>query len=115
MKIKWSLFKNAIPNKVQFKKAVYEILYTEDFLDGKTLGETRFNPHQIVLKTNESDKETFHTYIHECLHAASNEYDIGLTEGQVRKLEKSIQDWLKPGNIIADSFRSQSASYKRKR
>lgn len=115
MKIKWTILKSLIPNKVQFKKAVYEILYTDNFLDGKTLGETRFNPHQIVLKTNESDKETFHTYIHECLHAASNEYEIGLTEGQVRKLEKSIQDWLKPGNILTETFRSKSETVKRKR
>jgi len=90
----------------------YEILYTEDFKDGKTLGETRFDPRQILLKANESDRETFHTYIHELLHAVSEEYKIGLTEGQVRKLEKSLQDWLKPGNIIN---RSINASKQRKR
>jgi len=115
-KIKWSIFKSLIPSRVKIKQAEYEILYTEEFKDGRTLGETRFNTKQIVLKTNETDFETFHTYIHEVLHAVSDEYDINLTEKQVRKLEKSLTDWLKPGNILTDSFQSlNSASKRRKR
>lgn len=112
MKIKWSYLKSLIPTHVKFKNNEYEICWVDDFKDGKTYGETRFDTHQILLKTNESDKETFHTYIHELLHAVSEEYKIGLTEGQVRKLEKSLQDWLKHGNILN---RSVNASNKRKR
>lgn len=112
MKIKWSGLKQAIPTHVKFKNQEYEILWVDDFKDGKTYGETRFDTHQILLKTNENDKETFHTYIHELLHAASEEYKIGLTENQVRKLEKSLQDWMKSDNILN---RSLNETHKRKR
>jgi hypothetical protein len=114
MKIRWSFLKNCIPTHIKIKQSEYEIVWVEDFKDGKTLGETRFNTKQIVLKTNETDNETFHTYVHEVLHAVSDEYDIGLTEKQVRKLEKSLTDWLKPVNKLTETIRSINASNKRK-
>lgn len=102
--INWKNLKNSIPSHIKIKKVEYEILYTDDFKDGKTLGETRLDAKQILLKTNESDKETFHTYVHELLHAVSEEYRVGLTEKQVRALEKSLQDWIKPANILNRSI-----------
>lgn len=86
----WKRARSKIPNMFKASsKATYEILWTEDFLTGDTLGETRFDPKQIVIKNGQSDKETVLTLVHECYHALSEEYDIGLTETQVRKLEKA--------------------------
>lgn len=112
MKINWSILKNAIPTHITFKKSEYEVVWVTDFKDGNTFGETRFNPNQIAIKTGENDKETVHTFFHELLHAASEEYDIGLTEKQVRRLEKSLTDWLKLDSI---TLRSHNAANKRKR
>lgn len=75
--------------KVSTKKS-YEVLHIEDFKDGLTYGECRFDPPQIVLKKGLAPKEEFSTFIHELLHMASFEADAGLTETQVLKLEKVI-------------------------
>ena len=114
-KIRWSDYKTRIPTHVRIKDVEYEILYTNDFKDGETLGETRLNTKQIVLKTNETDKETVHTYIHECLHAVSEEFDVGLTETQVRKLEKSLTNFLTSGNIFLNPERKLNATKQRSR
>lgn len=71
-------------------KRDYEVVRIDEFKDGKTLGECRWEPPQIVVKNGQSEKETFSTTLHELLHALSFEYDIALTETQVLKLEKGL-------------------------
>ena len=71
-------------------KRTYETLYTDDFKDGKTMGEARFDPPQIVIQKGHNEKETFSTYIHELIHSIAFENDINLTEDHVLKLEKGI-------------------------
>jgi hypothetical protein len=100
MRISWKTRRAEIPHKVQIGKRIYEIVWVSDFADGKTLGETRFDPPQIALKTEESDKETVKTYSHEILHAISHEEGANLTENQVLALENSIPYLLKPQNIF---------------
>lgn len=75
--------------KVSSKKS-YEVLHIDDFADGETLGECRFEPNQIVLKKGQTDKSEFSTLLHEIIHMISNETEVPLTENQVLKLEKFI-------------------------
>jgi len=102
MSISWKSLLTKIPAKVKFGKSTYEVLWVDAFPNEKTLGETRFDVKQIVLKKDDSAKETIHTYLHECIHALEFEYDAGLTESQVVALEKGIKDILKKGNIFND-------------
>lgn len=106
----WKSLKNRIPHFVQMGKSTYEVLYIDEFKDGKTLGETRFDPKQIVIKNGLTPKMTVITFLHECFHSASEEFGIGLTENQVLSLEKSLYFWLKPGNI----FKAKTSSPRKK-
>lgn len=99
--VNWAKYKKMIPISIQLARHVkYEVLWTKDFKDGATLGETRFDPNQIAIQLDQSNKETVHTYIHEVLHAISQTYDVGLTETQVIKLEKALYYIMKPGNLF---------------
>ena len=95
MKLTWKRFRKNIPQSVKILKAAYEILWQDELISGANEGETRFSPKQIVLHNNVDNKETTHTYFHEILHAISNEYEVGLTENQVQKLEKALPDFIK--------------------
>lgn len=98
--IKWKSLKKNIPHRIKVGPTEYEVLYVDDFKDGATLGETRFDPPQIVLKDDQTAKETVLTMFHEMLHAISNEYSAKLTETQVRALEQSFSDLKKFFNKI---------------
>ena len=100
MRVNWAKLRSQIPARVRIKRRYYEIVWVDSFPDGVTLGETRFAPYQIALKTGQSDRETVLTYRHEVYHAISEEEEIGLTEKQVQGLEKSLLYTLKPGNIF---------------
>lgn len=99
---KWLDWFSKIPQTVQVsRKGKYEVLWTDLIKeDPNTMGETRFQPKQIVIKTAQSHKESVSTYLHELIHAVSEEYEVGLTEAQVRKLEKAVYYMLKPGNVF---------------
>jgi len=99
--INWKALTKRIPHRVQVsRKSYYEICYVDTFVDESVLGETRFDVKQIVLKDNQPHKEKVHTYLHELLHAISEEYEIGLTETQVRLLEKAVYYTMKPDNVF---------------
>jgi hypothetical protein len=96
-----------IPNRYPIffritSKRQYEMLWTEDFKDRKTLGECMHEPPQIRIKTNENETQTFWTTFHEIIHAMSNEYDINLTENQVLKLEKSFKTFFRLNGVTFD-------------
>ena len=91
-----------LPSRVRITKDVtYEVVSIDDFKDPGQLGEMRPVEKQIVIKSGQSLTETLKTFIHETIHAASNEDDINLTETQVRKLEDSIFRILKLNNFLA--------------
>lgn len=99
----WKKLVKLIPHFVTIKrKVIYEVMWTEDFLRRDHVGETRFDTRQIVIKTNQTPKETVHTYIHEVLHAVSHEYDAALTETQVLALEKALTMALIKDNIFKE-------------
>lgn len=101
--LNWRKFKSLIPHRIQLNKnSWYEIVWISEFKDGNTLGEMRPDEQQIVIKTEESPKVTVITYLHEVLHSISDEYDVGLTETQILKLEKAFHYALKSGNIFKE-------------
>jgi hypothetical protein len=100
--VKWNKLLKLIPSQIQISPYTkYRVLWTDNFpKDHRQEGETNFDLKQIVIRHGQSPRETLGTYLHECLHAFSDEYDINLTETQVQKLEKSIYYWLKKNNIF---------------
>lgn len=96
MKPNYSRLRKNLPNKIRTKsRSSYELFWSTDFhfdqADGsKTYGITRYDPKQIVINSNQGDTETIHTVFHEFIHALSGDYEVGLTESQVMKLEKSF-------------------------
>lgn len=99
-RINWKKLAANIPPHVSTKDGLYEVLYTEDFKDGKTLGESRFEEKQIVIKKGLSAKETLHVFFHELLHVSSNSVNANLTENQVLAMEKDLTFWLKLATIL---------------
>ncbi len=102
--VPWKKLYSKIAPRVQIApKVFYEIVWVEKFPENKDkVGETRPSYHQIVLKTNETAKDTVSTYLHEILHSVSDTYDVGLTETQVQKLEKALPYILKTGNVFKE-------------
>lgn len=98
--INWNNLKKRIPSRVTIGNNSYEVLFIDEFNNSSTLGETRLEDKQIVLKNGQTPKELVKTYLHECFHAISEEYDVGLTEQQILKLEESLTFILKDGNIF---------------
>lgn len=95
MRINWKKLRSNIPNKVRTApRSFYEIFWSDAFHFDKenerTYGITRFDPQQIILDSNQPDKEAVHTMYHEFIHALSAEYEIGLTEAQVRGMENTL-------------------------
>lgn len=100
--MKWSHLLTLIPHKVQItSKVYYEVLWSPKIVGGEdSYGLMRPDAKQIVLEQGNTPKTTVTTYLHEVIHAFSEEYDIGLTETQVRKMEKALHYVLKEGNLL---------------
>lgn len=101
--MKWKALVKRIPHKVQVtSKVSYEILYTPKIVGGEDcLGVTHLDQKQIMLMSEQTPRNMVHTYIHEVVHAFSEEYGVGLTETQVRAIEKALHYILKEGNILS--------------
>lgn len=99
--VNWKKMVKKIPSKVQIaRNKTYEIVWIDSFADQITLGETRFDKNQIVIKSNLPPKTTIVTYLHEVIHAVSAEHDVELTENQVLALESSFYYLLKNDNVF---------------
>lgn len=114
--IDWTKFCGRIPSSVKIGKNKYEILWINGFPeDQHQFGESRFGERkQIVINVNQPLKEAVHTYWHELLHILSFEYDAGLTEKQVRKLEKGLNCLLKKNNVFIDYKTSKKPRTKKR-
>lgn len=78
------------------KKKQWEIVQAKEL--GPNSGEARPDTRQIVLLEN--DKNKVSTLFHEMLHCASFDYDLNLTETQVRGIEKWFEKIHKRHSII---------------
>jgi predicted GTPase len=101
----WKRLLKRIPHKVQVTaKVAYSILWAtkEIHRAEDCYGVTHLDTKQIILTQGQTPKEAVHTYLHEILHSFSEEYDIGLTESQVRKCERALYYILKEGNVFSE-------------
>lgn len=103
--VNWKWFVKRIPSSVQVnRKTHYEIMWTKEFMNEKgTMGIKDGDKKLIAIKMGMSDKLTIETYIHELLHAFSDESGAGLTEAQIRALEPTFYYWFKKNNIFKES------------
>jgi hypothetical protein len=114
MKVDWKKYSNSIPDKIQIgPRSHYDILWTENFNGQPWCGTTVFDPKQITIKMGMTPKLTVTTYLHELLHAISEENDVKLTENQVLACEKALYYVLKQNNIF--KFKKGKTNEKRKR
>ena len=89
--LQYILLKSRITSKIE-----YETLFIDKFPNDDTqVGECRLDTKQIILKQNQSPTEMLKTYFHECIHAASEEYKLNLTEKQVSGLEEAVYKFLR--------------------
>lgn len=99
----WKKLRRHIPHRIQISKDVwFEVVWVDDFKDGKTYGETRWEPNQIAILNGLSPKLTVITYLHECAHAFSGIHEANLTETQILALENSFYYILKENNLFVD-------------
>lgn len=93
--------KPKFPSHVRItSKVTYEVLFNDQFKDDTQVGEARLDDKQIIIKKDQSNTELLKTFIHEVVHTMSHEYEIGLTESQVQKLELSIYKYLRLNNLL---------------
>lgn len=90
----WKKKSKNIPARVQIApKVAYEIVWQKDLQDTKgnvIYGLTDLNTKTITIRMDMKPKLTVETYIHECFHAFSEEFNLGLTENQVLGMENMI-------------------------
>lgn len=93
---------STIPTKFRItRKVTYEILYSDEILNGENnRGEIRSETKQIVLWKGQSPTDLYKTFLHECIHAVSDENGIKLTENQVMKLEEAVFRVLKLNKLL---------------
>jgi len=116
MAVNWRKYLNRIPNFVRIdSRTKYEVVWIDDFADGNTLGETRYDPPQIVLKKGLSPKNTVITYLHEIMHCASDSYNIELTESQILNMEGFFYYCLKNGNLFKGANRRKDVKRKKRK
>jgi hypothetical protein len=90
-RINWKEKVSNIPAQIHIApKVVYQVTWQKKILDTKgnsLFGITDLDNKIITIKMGMSPKLTCETFFHECLHAWSEEFKIGLTEPQVLGLE----------------------------
>lgn len=92
MRVPYKKLKNNLPTNMKTStQDNFEVLWSDNLLDagGKKLyGMTRFEPNQILINKEQSDKDAVLTAWHEFIHGLDHSHEIKLTENQVIKLEK---------------------------
>lgn len=92
MKLNYKRSKKNIPTSLRTRnRKSFEVLWSDSLSDTqgtKLYGKTEFEPNRIILNKDQSDKDAVLTTWHEYIHAFDHDNEIGLTEGQVLKLEK---------------------------
>lgn len=100
MKVNWTKLAKKIPKSFKAGRTNFKVNFVDKFEDGNYLGLSDWNKNSIYIKKNQTKKELVKTYIHECLHIFSDEFDLKLSEKQVQGLEKTLHFWISNGNIF---------------
>ncbi len=99
--IDWKSLYKRIPVFIQLtKKIKYDVTWTRSDPSLDHIGRTHPDSKHIVVSLDLKPRLAVHTYIHEVLHAVSEEYKANLSEKQVLALEKALYFILKDGNIF---------------
>lgn len=101
--VNWKALYKRIPIAIQLTKRVkYDVTWTRPDPSLDHIGITHLEAKHIVLNLELKAKEAVHTYLHEVLHAISQEYEVNLSEKQVLALEKALYFVLKPNNLFKE-------------
>lgn len=84
---------NKYPKTVRVASDEWKIRFVKR-LPKNTKGECDPNSETIKIGLNQSDKEIFRTFIHECLHAMEYSYARHMKHRDIHWLEKTISDFL---------------------
>lgn len=98
--INWKSLSKRIPKKFKVGRKTFKVQWVNEFPDKKQVGESDWNNKIIYLKKKQSKSELVHTYIHEVIHIVSDEFELKISEKQVRGLEKTLRFWIESGNIF---------------
>ena len=83
--------KEGVSTKVRInKRSTYTIVWVDGFADPKDDAWCVYKKNQIIIRKGMPPRQLLFTFIHELLHAVQYEYDVGMTERQVDKLETAI-------------------------
>lgn len=86
-----------IPSEVRIKRGVYYSIKWQEVIEGDAdcLGLCDPAEQVITLKLGMSETETAKTFLHEVLHACSDEWEFDLPHKTVYALEEAIYKLLK--------------------
>lgn len=105
-RVNWKKKVTQIPSKVQIApKLFYDIVWQKELVNAsghKLCGLTDFTNKLITIQMDMPAKLTIETYLHEVTHAMSEEYELGLTENQVLKIEHALPYVLKKNNLFKE-------------
>jgi hypothetical protein len=105
-RVNWKKKMSQIPSRVQIApKVFYEVVWQKEIVDTKgnhLYGLTDLNNKIITVQMGLPARLTVETYIHECIHALSDAYGLGLTENQVLAMEKPLAYILKDNNLFKE-------------
>lgn len=69
---------------------VYDVPDLHNATGGKLDGQAKYPEGEILLEASQKPRRRRSTLFHECLHVVSWQYEIGLSEKQVRRLETGL-------------------------
>jgi hypothetical protein len=101
--VNWKKLAKSIPTEIQVTPRIrYSIVWVETSEENADWAGKMDDEKKIIfIKLGQANKDKVLTYLHEVLHAFSDENKIGLTEKQVTALEnKMMYYWLKNGNLF---------------
>ena len=77
-----------IPDKLNICGVNYNVIWRSDKDMHNNIGETRYNDCEIWLndKYRHIEERITQVFLHECVHAVSEELNLNLTEDQVNNL-----------------------------
>lgn len=105
-RINWKKKVAQIPSKVQIAPRIfYEVVWQKEIVNSTghhLYGVTDLTNRVITIKMDMPARLTLETYFHECIHALSEEYKLGLTENQVLAMEHALPYILKDNNFLKD-------------
>lgn len=88
-----------VPNRIKIRGKWVDITYQEGFVQGKHYGMYDPNTNVITIAAELEGHKKLECFLHECLHAISELYELKLTERQVEgadlPLTKIVETLLK--------------------